>query len=115
MDAEFLKQIEQFANLKTALNVKKRNALERANNKLIFAYQGGLFTADAQSILFAKQHDPNRDLIMLDNNNSPIKITDIKEFISKADSCYYEAMNEYHSVHESLKKQRSVKKLMGND
>ena len=37
MDAEFLKQIEQFANLKTALNVKKRNAVERANNKLIFA------------------------------------------------------------------------------
>ena len=93
----------------------KRNALERANNKLIFAYQGGLFTADANTILFAKQHDPERDLIMLDNNESPIKISNLQEFISKAESCYYEAMNEYHSVHETLKKQRSVKKLMGND
>ena len=36
MDADFLKQVEQFANLKTALDVKKRNAFERANNKLIF-------------------------------------------------------------------------------
>ena len=115
MDADFLKQVEQFANLKTALDVKKRNALERANNKLIFAYQGGLFTADANTILFAKQHDPERDLIMLDNNESPIKISNVPEFISKAESCYYEAMNEYHSVHETLKKQRSVKKLMGND
>lgn len=115
MDADFLKQVEQFANLKTALDVKKRNALERANNKLIFAYQGGLFTADAKTILFAKQHDPERDLIMLDNNESPIKISNVSEFISKAESCYYEAMNEYHSVHETLKKQRSVKKLMGND
>ena len=115
MDADFLKQVEQFANLKTALDVKKRNALERANNKLIFAYQGGLFTADANTILFAKQHDPERDLIMLDNNESPIKISHLQEFISKAESCYYEAMNEYHSVHETLKKQRSVKKLMGND
>ena len=78
MDADFLKQVEQFANLKTALDVKKRNALERANNKLIFAYQGGLFTADANTILFAKQHDPERDLIMLDNNESPIKISNLQ-------------------------------------
>ena len=98
-----------------ALTLGKQMFLLLKNNKLIFAYQGGLFTADANTILFAKQHDPERDLIMLDNNESPIKISNLQEFISKAESCYYEAMNEYHSVHETLKKQRSVKKLMGND
>tara|TARA_Y100001937_G_scaffold183_1_gene204 strand:- start:3474 stop:3821 length:348 start_codon:yes stop_codon:yes gene_type:complete len=115
MDADFIKQVEQFANLKTAINVKKRNAFERANNKLIFAYEGGLFTANPETILFAKQHDTDRDLVLLDNNDSPIKIINTKEFINKAESCYYEAMNEYHSIHEDLKKQRSIKKLMSND
>lgn len=115
MDQEFLKQVEQFSNLKTALETKKRNALEKAKNKLVFAYNGGLFCADPQTILFAKTHDAERDLIMLDTNNTPILVSPVDEFITKAESCYYEAMNEYYVLYEQLKKQRSVKKLISND
>ena len=115
MDAEFLKQVEKFSNLKTALETKKRNAIEKANNKLVFAHNGGLFRADTHTILFAKTHDASRDLIMLDTNETPIKIDDIQDFITKSESAYYEAMNEYHQLYEQLKKQRSVEKLMNND
>ena len=115
MDQEFLKQVEQFSNLKTALETKKRNALEKAKNKLIFAYNGGLFCADPQTILFAKIHNNARNLIMLDTNNTPILVEPVDEFIAKAESCYYEAMNEYHVLYEQLKKQRSVKKIMTDD
>ena len=100
MDVDFLKQVEEFSNLKTALDTKKRNAFEKAKNMLVFAYEGGLFTADSNTILFAKTHDAKRDLIMLDNNNTPIKIADLQNFISKAESSYYEAMNEYYKVYE---------------
>ena len=41
MEQEFLLKVEQFSNLKTALETKKKNALEKAKNKLIFAYNGG--------------------------------------------------------------------------
>ena len=115
MDAEFLKQVEQFSNLKTAIETKKRNGLEKANNKLIFAYNGGLFRADPNTILFVKMHSSDRDLIMLDTNQTPIKITDTAEFLAKAESCHFEAMNEYHQLYEQIKTQRSVKKLMNND
>jgi len=115
MDQEFLKQVEQFSNLKTALETKKLNAFEKAKNKTIFAFDGGLFRADPQTILFAKTHDKSRDLILLDTNDTPIAITSVDQFIVKAESCYYEAMNEYHVLYEQLKKQRSVKKIINND
>ena len=115
MDVSFLQEVEKFSNLKTSLDVKKRNAFEKAQNKLNFAYNGGLFKADPQTILFAKLHDSSRDLILLDVNQNPICISDVVQFITKAESSYYEAMNEYHILHEELKSQRSVKKVMGND
>ena len=115
MDADFLKQVEQFSNLKTALDTKRKNAFEKAKNNLVFAYAGGLFTADTNTILFAKTHSKERELIMLDNNSTPIKIDDIETFVAKAESSYYEAMNEYHKIYEELRSQRSVKKLMSND
>jgi hypothetical protein len=115
MDADFLKEVEQFVNLKTSVQVKKQNALERANNKLIFAYQGGVFKADPSLIMFVKSHDPERDLILLDQNSTPILITDITAFVDQAESCYYEAMNEYYQLYEELKHQRTVKKVMDNE
>ena len=112
MDTEFLKEVEKFTNLKSAIDTKKRNAFEKAQNKLIFAFDGGLFKANAETILFAKLHDTQRDLILIDNNDTPVKILDTEEFISKAETGYYEAMNEYHLFYEDLKKQRTVKKLL---
>ena len=115
MDTSFIQEVEQFANLKTSLDVKKRNAFDKAQNKLNFAFNGGLFKADPHTILFSKLHDKSRDLILLDSNETPVHIQNIDEFINKAESLYYEAMNEYHLLYEQLKRQRSVKKVMDND
>ena len=53
-------------------------------------------------------------LTACDVHHTPIHIQNIDEFISKAESLYYEAMNEYHVLYEQLKRQRSVKKVMDN-
>ena len=115
MDTSFLKEVEQFVNLKTSIQVKKLNALERAQNKLIFAFDGGMFKADPTTMNFVKHHDSERDLILLDENSTPILILDKQKFLEKAESCYYESMNEYHKLYEELKKQRTVKKVMDNE
>jgi len=115
MDIDFLKEVEQFVNLKTSIQVKKQNAFERVQNKLIFAHDGGVFKADPSLIMFVKSHDPERDLILLDQNSTPILITDITAFVDQAESCYYEAMNEYYQLYEELKHQRTVKKVMDNE
>ena len=44
-----------------------------------------------------------------------LKKAETEKFIAKAESCYYDAMNEYHILYEQLKKQRSVEKIMNND
>ena len=67
MDTSFLKEVEQFVNLKTSIQVKKLNALERAENKLIFAFDGGMFKADHNTINFVKNHHSERDLILMDH------------------------------------------------
>ena len=77
MDTSFLQEVEQFSNLKTSLDVKKRNAFEKAQNKLNFAFNGGLFKADPNTILFVKLHDKARDLILIDSNDTPVHINDI--------------------------------------
>ena len=115
MNVDYLKEVEQYVNLKTSVQIKKQNALERAQNKLIFAYEGGLFKSDPTLITFVKEHNPDRDLILLDQNSTPILIPSITDFISKAESCYYEAMNEYHQLYEQLKNERTVKKVMDNE
>ena len=115
MDTEFLKEVEKFTNLKSAIDTKKRNAFEKAQNKLIFALDGGLFKANPETIMFAKSYDSNRDLILIDTNNTPIKVQNKDEFVMKAESCYYEAMNEYHALYNNLKQQRSVSKVMNNE
>ena len=97
------------------MDVKKRNAFDKAQNKLNFAFNGGLFKADPHTILFVKLHDKSRDLILLDSNETPVHIQNIDDFIHKAESLYYEAMNEYHLLYEQSKRQRSVKKVMDND
>ena len=84
-------------------------------NKLIFAFDGGMFKADHNTINFVKNHQPERDLILMDQNSTPILISNQQKFLDKAESCYYEAMNEYHQLYEELKKQRTVKKVMDNE
>ena len=40
-----LQEVEKFTNLKTSLDVKKRNAFEKAQNKLNFALNDKKFTS----------------------------------------------------------------------
>lgn len=83
----------------------KKNALERAESRQIIAYNNHLFRADADTInlvsVLKQQHDK---FFILDTNNNPCEITDPQEFLNILIQRNQETLNEYHQLHQQLKK-----------
>ena len=51
-------------------------------------------------------------MVLLDSNQNPILIPNLEEFRDEIFSRYFEATNEYFEADQSLKKSRSVEKLL---
>lgn len=83
----------------------KKNALERAESRQIIAYNNHLFRADADTInlvsVLKQQHDK---FFILDTNDNPCEITDPQGFLSVLVQRNQETLNEYHQLHQQLKK-----------
>lgn len=83
----------------------KKNALERAESRQIIAYNNHLFRADADTInlvsVLKQQHDK---FFILDTNDNPCEITDPQEFLNILIQRNQETLNEYHQLHQQLKK-----------
>lgn len=83
----------------------KKNALERAQSRQIIAYNNHLFRADAATInlvsVLKQQHDK---FFILDSNDNPCEITDPQGFLSVLIQRNQETLNEYHRLHQQLKK-----------
>lgn len=88
----------------------------RAEKNLTIAKNGGSFRITPELINFIKIWiSENRDeVILLDMNNNPIKITDIQTFYEELLERYAEVMNDWFVAYETLKKQRSVTKIVEN-
>ena len=75
MDIESLKK---YSDLSFDRAIAKKNALERAQSRIIFAYRDHLFRADAETINLAhvlkQQHEK---FFMLDINKNPCEIYNI--------------------------------------
>ena len=83
----------------------KKNALERAESRQVIAYNNHLFRADAGTInmvnVLKQQHDK---FFILDVNDNPCEITDPQEFLNILIQRNQETLNEYHQLHQQLKK-----------
>lgn len=99
-----IRSLKQQSDLSFNLAVAKKNALERAQSRQLFAYKDHLFRADADTINLVyvlKQH--NKKFFMLDANDNPCEITDSEEFLRLLIERNQEALNQYHQLHEQLK------------
>ena len=83
----------------------KKNALERAKSRQIVAYNNHLFCADANTInlvsVLKQQYDK---FFILDVNDNPCEITDPTAFLNILIQRNQETLNEYHQLHQQLKK-----------
>ena len=98
-------ELKKQADLSYAISVAKRNALERAESRQIFAYNGHLFRADAETICLVQTLKQHKDsFYILDTNNNPCEIKDPANFLNKLIERNQETLNAYHQINESFKR-----------
>ena len=109
MDERLAKALE-FSNFRKSLQNQKEQMKLRAKNQLILSTAGGIFTVDRSLISFVKiLMDAGYDgAVLLDNNENPIRIENLKKFYDDAFLIYFKVLNTYHENWEKIKKQRSV-------
>jgi len=114
MDERLSKALD-FSNYMVTLNNQKRVLKERYREQTVFYHQGGQFTITKELITFVNmlvERDNSEDIVLIDDNETPIMIKNLEEFLSDLVDSYFSAANEYHAEYTKLKTNRSVEKLV---
>ena len=112
---EQLKQALDFANYRQTFSIQNRTLNEKIEAKLTYGYNGGIFKIDRILIVFVQMlidQGRTQGVPLLDANDNPIMIEDLLIFKDEIVDRYFTATLEYYEQHESLKKSRSVEKLL---
>lgn len=107
---EKLKTALEFSNYVITLNNHKRVLFEKYKNDSIFYYNSGKFTITQQLISFCKTlcDLTQENMVLLDDDNFPVEITNMNEFTKKLIQQYSFATNKYLFEYNKLIKNRSV-------
>ena len=111
---ERLQQALEFANFRQTLNNQLQKLKIRSEGMLLYAESGGKFTINRELICFLDYliREGHADATLLDDNNSPIFIVDIRDFLKKITTRYFEVTNDYLRESRELKKQRNTKSIL---
>lgn len=111
---ERLEKAFQTANYMATLSNLRKTALEEYNQALVFYFQGSSFTVTRDLINFVKTlHDlGNTESVILDDNNIPLKVVDLKLFLDNILIVYHEATNGYLAKYGEIKSKRRVLDLV---
>ena len=112
---EQLKKALEFANYKQTFSIQRKSLKEKIEAKLTYGVNGGLFHIDQTLLTFVDMLCNNgrtTGIVLLDLNENPVLIEDLESFKDEIFSRYFEATNEYFEQYQSLKKSRSVEKLL---
>jgi hypothetical protein len=113
---ERLKKALDISNYRNSFELQKKTAHEKLDAKLTFGYNGGIFKIDSTLICFVNfllENNRNSGVPIIDLNNNPILITDVKLFRDNILDRYFTGCNEYFNEINDLKKNRSIEKLVG--
>ena len=110
-----LKQALEFSNYKQSLAIQRKTLKERIDGRLTFGHNGGIFKIDRNLISFVQfliEQERTTDVVLLDVNENPILISDLKSFKDEILDRYFTSTNEYYQEYEKIRKSRSVEKLV---
>lgn len=83
---------------------------ERTETQLHIAFNGGLFKASPELILFLNMDWSDSEIIVRDSYDNPVKVDRIA-LVEKLKSAYQFAMNQWHIEYEELTKIRNSKNV----
>ncbi len=112
---EQLKKALEFANYKQTFSIQKKALKEKVNAKLTYGFNGGIFHIDRNLMTFVEMllnNGRTTGIVLLDLNDNPVLIDDLTSFKDEIFSRYFEATNEFFEQYQTLKKSRSVEKLL---
>ena len=111
---ERLQQALEFANYRQTLNNQLRTIKIKTEGLLVFSEAGGTFDIDQQLICFLDylKREGQMSVTLLDNNKSPIYISDVSDFLKKVTSRYFEVTSDYLREISAIKKARSVRSVL---
>lgn len=113
---ERLKKALDFSNYMITLNNQKRILKEQFREQVIFYHKGGQFTVTKELITFVSMlvdRGSLEDVVLVDDNETPVMVDDLEEFLTEILDIYFSATNQFHAKYEELKRNRSVEKLTG--
>lgn len=110
MDERLSKALE-FANYSVTLNNQRRALKEKFLADIIYYHNGGCFAVTKELINFVKtliDTGNEEGVVLIDDNDVPIEIADMQNFLETILNKYFTASNEYYTEYQKIRKQRSV-------
>lgn len=109
-----LKEALSFSNLRKVLFNVKADLRLQCEARLKYSIDGGIFDIDRTLITFVKMllDDGRTDAVLIDRNQNPIRVQDLRAFYDEIFSRYFEATNIYHTDYTRMKQARTVEDLL---
>ena len=117
MDERLQKALD-FSNYMVTLNNQKRLLKEKFYEDLVYFTNGSQFTVSKELITFVGfliETGNTTDIVLIDDNDIPVKIEDLTNFQDDILNLYFTASNSYNQAYQKLKTNRRVEKLVGYD
>jgi hypothetical protein len=112
---EQLKKALEFSQYNQTLSIQRKLLKEKIESKLTFGHAGGIFKIDRTLIVFVQMllnQSRTQGVVLLDQNENPILVDDLVKFQDEILDRYFTSTNEYFEQYQTLKKSRSVEKLL---
>lgn len=111
---ERLEKAFQTANYMASLSNLRRVALEELTQNFIVYFQGSTFTVTRELIVFIHTliELGVEESIVLDDNNIPLNISNLQEFLTLILTTYTESTRTYYKKYSELKTKRKVEGLV---
>lgn len=113
MDTRLEKALD-FSNYRMILNTRQENLKTLMENKLVLSYEGGLFKINQSllSFIYTLLSQGIEEYIFIDQNDSPILISDVNAFYQKAKEKYESTIKQYFSSFQKLNEARNIRKVI---
>ena len=98
------KELIQAAKARFNYNLQKNQLSEKYNSKLVFANQGGLWTANSNLISFLQAFDTST-VVLVDDYQNPILVERL-ELLEKATNLYATVTKQWYEEWKSLENNR---------
>jgi hypothetical protein len=98
-----ISELKKIAELSYDAALAKRNALEKAQSRMLMGYEGHLFRADAATICVVRtMMEKNSSFFMLDSNGNPCEIKRPQDLLDRLIARNQESINTYHQTYTTI-------------